>query len=103
VFSVGQITAGTAHNIIPDKAKICGTYRMYSEKMRELVTQRLYEIAEHTASAMRCEVDIEVEHQGLPVVNDENVTQRLREAWVKLGKEDDFYYEMTTASEDVAR
>lgn len=103
VFSVGQITAGTAHNIIPDSAKIYGTYRMYTEEMRELVTQRLYEIAEHTATAMRCGVDIDVEHQGLPVVNDEAVTERLRQAWVKLGKEDDFFYEMTTASEDVAR
>ena len=75
---------------------------MSSEDMRELVTQRLYEIAEHTALAMGCEATIEVEHQGLPVVNDEAVTNRLREAWTKLGKEDDFFYEMTTASEDVA-
>ncbi|GAB5490179.1 MAG: amidohydrolase [Phototrophicaceae bacterium] len=103
VFSIGKIEAGNAHNVIPASARLYGTYRMYSEDMRELVTKRLYDIAEHTALAMGCEATVEVEHQGLPVVNDEGVTQKLREAWVKLGKEDDFFYEMTTASEDVAR
>lgn len=101
VLSVGEIVAGTAHNIIPETATLIGTYRIFSEEMRALVTQRLTTIAEHTAIALGCTVDIHIEHQALPVSNYEEVVERVKNAWIKLGKQDDFYYERTTASEDV--
>ncbi|MGB7340620.1 MAG: M20 family metallopeptidase [Phototrophicaceae bacterium] len=101
VLSVGVLSAGTASNIIPETARLEGTYRIFSEEMRQLVTKRLTEIAEHTAAAMGCTVDIKLAHQALPVSNDEAVVNRVRDAWKALGLESNFYYERTTASEDV--
>lgn len=101
VVSIGEIKAGTAHNIIPQTATLTGTYRIFTEEIRELVATRITEIVEHTAAAMRCSSKIEIEHQTLPVSNDDTVIEKARNAWVKLGKESDFYYERTTAAEDV--
>ncbi|MGJ3240888.1 MAG: M20 metallopeptidase family protein [Anaerolineae bacterium] len=101
VVSVGQIVAGTAHNIIPQSARLKGTYRIFAEEMRGLVSERITTIAEHTAIAMGCSAQVTLDHQALPVSNSIEVIERVKKAWEKLGKADDFYYERTTASEDV--
>lgn len=101
VVSIGEIKAGTAHNIIPQTATLTGTYRIFTDEIRDFVATRITEIAEHTATAMRCTTKIEIIHQTLPVINDDAVIEKARNAWIKLGKESDFYYERTTAAEDV--
>ncbi len=41
VVSVTQFHAGSAYNIIPDSAKLCGTIRTFSEPVRQLLKQRI--------------------------------------------------------------
>jgi len=44
VVTVGKVTGGTAHNIIPEKVKLLGTVRTFSEDTAELIKNRLESI-----------------------------------------------------------
>jgi hippurate hydrolase len=71
VLSVTQIHAGTADNIIPGGAYICGTVRTFLPRVRDLVRARMTEIV--TGTAMAFEVRAALDYQiGYPAtVNDE--------------------------------
>lgn len=101
-LSVTQMIAGDAKNIIPDTAYLAGTFRTFTPEMREMVNKRMREIAEHTAAAMGCTVDIHISNPGNPVVNHPEVASVVQNAFRKLGKAGtDFVMERTTAAEDV--
>lgn len=51
VMTVGTFHAGTANNIIPNEAEMTGTIRCNDQKNRELMKQRLSQLAEQTAAA----------------------------------------------------
>ncbi|MDD6188797.1 MAG: M20 family metallopeptidase [Clostridiales bacterium] len=53
VLSFGHLDAGTAANIIPEKAVLEGTIRVFDNKLGDRLTERLREIAEHIAAAHR--------------------------------------------------
>jgi amidohydrolase len=80
VVTVGSILSGEAFNVIPDSAEIKGTVRTLNPEVRELMAKRLPEIAQGVARAMRAEVDVNY-FQGYPgMVNDEEMTELVREA-----------------------
>ncbi len=102
VVSVTQIHSGTTSNVIPDSAYLNGTFRTFTYEMRDLVEERMREIAQHTAAALGCEIDIDIQHYTEAVSNHPEVAQRARSAFRKLGKqEDDFVMERTMGAEDV--
>lgn len=101
VVSIGTISAGNADNVIPQTATMRGTLRVFTEDMRQLIGERMQTIVEHTALAMGCTAELELSHNALPVDNNPEVVARVKSAWERLGRADDFYYERTTASEDV--
>jgi amidohydrolase len=102
VVSVTQIHTGTAMNIIPQTATMTGTFRTYRQQTRDLVQERIRELATHTAAAFGCEVSVQIDHHTEPVVNDPDVVTRVRRAFHKVGKsEADFAYERTMGAEDV--
>jgi len=75
------ITAGTfktdssALNVIANKVELEGSVRSLDEDMRELVQERLCEVAEGTAAANQCEIKIEYE-RGYPITdNNDAATQ----------------------------
>ena len=70
VISVTQIHSGTADNIIPETAYICGTVRTFLPRVQDLVQARMTEIVAGTAQAF--EVKAKLEYQvGYPAtVND---------------------------------
>jgi hippurate hydrolase len=72
VVTVGQITAGTTNNIIPETATIVGTIRTVSERTRALVHDNLRRVAEKVAEAHGASAEPEV-ILGYPVTsnNDE--------------------------------
>ncbi len=80
VLSVTSFNAGTAYNIIPPAAKLTGTMRNFSPKIRDLITRRFYEICAGIGSAMACKVDAKMTHLTDPVVNDAATTERVRTA-----------------------
>ena len=75
------VTAGTfktdssALNVIANTVELEGSVRSLDEDMRDLVQERLHQIAEGTAAANQCEITIEYE-RGYPITdNDEEATQ----------------------------
>ncbi|MBQ2729931.1 MAG: amidohydrolase [Clostridia bacterium] len=59
VLSVGQVSAGTSANVIPEKAELFGTLRSYGDGEREYLKERLYEISKSIAVAYRCSVCVD--------------------------------------------
>lgn len=103
VVSVTRIVAGTAKNVIPEEALLEGTFRTFRVSTRDMVTERMTQIAEHTAVAMNCTVEIDIRHGTDPVDNHPEITESVINAFKKLGKsEEDFFYERTMGAEDVS-
>ncbi|HEY1279253.1 MAG TPA: M20 family metallopeptidase [Acidimicrobiales bacterium] len=70
VVTVGQITAGTTSNVIPETAMILGTIRAVSERTRRRVHDGVRRVAEGVAAAHEAGVEVDIE-LGYPVtIND---------------------------------
>src|SRR6202043_1277883 len=50
VLSITQIHAGSAYNVIPGEAKLCGTVRAFSDEVRALIRERMRAICAGIAS-----------------------------------------------------
>ncbi len=58
VLTVGEIGAGTAFNIIPGSARIAGTVRTMNQDLREMMPERIEELARGVACGMRGDIDL---------------------------------------------
>ncbi len=77
VVTVGKLTAGTTHNIIPGEAELSGTLRAFEPEVRTLVENRCREIVENIPKAFGGSGEWKW-IPGFPAtVNDESVVQRL--------------------------
>jgi hippurate hydrolase len=70
VLTVGEIGAGTAFNIIPDKARIGGTVRTLNADLREKIPARIEDLARGIAQGMRGDVDLDYTFSYPVTVND---------------------------------
>ena len=70
VVTVTQIHAGTAHNIIPDRALLTGTIRTLSPERRREVRPALRQLAEGIAEAHGCRAEVTITDGFPPTVND---------------------------------
>jgi hippurate hydrolase len=71
VLTVGRIAAGTTTNVIPESARIDGTIRAVSARVRDEAQAAVERIATHVAAAHDMVAEVEIA-QGYPVtVNDE--------------------------------
>ncbi|MFA6655647.1 MAG: M20/M25/M40 family metallo-hydrolase, partial [Bacillota bacterium] len=77
---VGQVAAGSAHNIIPEKCVLRGTVRYFDKGLEQFLPRRIEEIAVGIARAMRADADVEYNLGYRPVINDEEITQFLKES-----------------------
>lgn len=59
-LTIGQFSAGSAANVIPETAVLQGTLRTFDKATRELLIRRINEIVPAVGAAYRCKVDIEV-------------------------------------------
>jgi len=71
VLTVGEIGAGTAFNIIPEKARIGGTVRTLNSDLREWIPERIEEVASGIARGMRGDVDLDYTFSYPVTANDE--------------------------------
>jgi amidohydrolase len=72
VLTVGRIAAGTTTNVIPESARIDGTIRAVSARVRDEARAAVERIATHVAAAHDMAAEVEIV-QGYPVtVNDES-------------------------------
>lgn len=69
VVTVGTVTAGSAPNIIPDRARAAGTIRAIEPQSRAMMLEELERIVRSIASAHGVEAKITVQHGTPPIVN----------------------------------
>jgi amidohydrolase len=77
VLTLGTFQAGTAANIIPDRAVIKGTVRAYDGELMRALERRLEETAAGVASAMRASADVKFHMHYPPTVNDPAMAELL--------------------------
>lgn len=80
VVTVGQIAAGTAPNIIPDRAALHGTVRAVDPSSRQLMLDELRRLAQSIAAAHGVTARIEVPEGTPPLVNPGTMTEVARQA-----------------------
>lgn len=61
-LTVGIFRAGTANNVIPDKAELCGTLRCTDETTRAALKKRIEEIAQMSAQTFRATAEVQYGH-----------------------------------------
>ena len=75
VITLGALLAGTAFNIIPDRAKILGTIRTYDAGVMEMLEARIETVAKGVASALRAEAKVEINMHYPPTINNEAMVE----------------------------
>ncbi|MEO6153413.1 MAG: M20 family metallopeptidase [Croceibacterium sp.] len=70
VVTVTRLDAGTAHNIIPDRASLRGTIRTLSPENRAAVREHIRAVAEHIAAAHDCRAEVAITEGFPPTIND---------------------------------
>lgn len=70
VLTIGKLGGGTAVNVIPDTAEICGAVRCYDPDVRNHLVKRIYEIIEQTTTMMRGSYTVTKSVATPSVVND---------------------------------
>jgi len=75
VLSITQMQAGHAVNVIPDMATLGGTVRTFSVDVLDLIEKRMKLIAQATATAYNCSVEVDFVRNYPPTVNTHAETQ----------------------------
>ena len=106
VVSLGQIEAGTAPNIIPERAVLKGSIRTTSPEVREALPEKIERIMKGICEALRCRGELVYTNIYPVTVNDPDITDTavrmaeemlgrecVKEANLVMGSEDFSYYE----------
>jgi len=80
VVTVGVVSAGTAPNVIPDRATVRGTLRATDDATRALLQAEVRNITEHVAAAHKLEARVTIGSGVPPVINGEEAAGWAREA-----------------------
>ncbi len=84
VITVGTLSAGTASNIIPDRASATGTIRAVDPDSRSLMHEELRRVTESVASGLGVEARVTIDRGPPPVVNPVLQAEWAREAASEL-------------------
>ncbi|RMG95262.1 MAG: amidohydrolase [Chloroflexi bacterium] len=101
VVSIGQFSAGTTFNVIPDKAILKGTVRSYNEELHRKIYRRILEMATRMAEAFSCKATMETIAIVAAVNNAPEPTAVVRQAVVDVLGEQAVSSRRTMASEDM--
>lgn len=101
VITIGKLQAGTAPNVIPEKAEIVGNVRTMSEETRKLIIERIKTIVNNIAEANNAHCELNYVYGYPSVRNDSTLVGMAKESASKiLGSEEVFDAMPMTASED---
>jgi amidohydrolase len=109
VVTVGAIHGGTAGNVISDEVEMLLTLRSYKSEVRDLMLQRIQEIANGNAAAMGLPVEMYPQltftHNSTPALyNDPALAERLRPVFQQaIGDTNVLALESVMGGEDFAR
>jgi amidohydrolase len=70
VLSITQIHSGSAYNVIPAEARLCGTIRTFDHDMRLLIRERMRTLAAGMAIAFDCEITVDIRDGFSVLVNE---------------------------------
>lgn len=84
VVTIGTVRAGTASNVIPDRAKLTGTVRAVDAASRRLMLDEVRRISESVAAAYRLTARVTLDLGTPPIVNPPNATAWARRAATSL-------------------
>ncbi len=88
VVTVGSIHAGTAPNVIPDRALLTGTVRAVEPQSRRMMLDEVRRLAESVAASHRLSARVELEMGPPPLVNPARAAAWARSAAARLIGED---------------
>ena len=75
-ITVAQIAAGHASNVIPETARMTGTFRAFTPAVRNALRDAIARVATQTAAAHRATVDVEFADEYYPpLINDPAMAQ----------------------------
>ena len=77
ILTIGQIIAGDACNIIPERGYFTGTIRTFNQQVREHAKRRFIEIVNGICATFGGHADIEWTTEMAPTINDPAVTPEL--------------------------
>ena len=101
VVSIGQLSAGTTFNVIPDKAQMKGTVRSYNNELHRMIYRRILEMATSMAEALNCKATMETIAIVQAVVNAPEPTAVVYDAAAKVMGAENIVAKRTMASEDM--
>ena len=79
VLSITQIHSGSAYNVIPGDAKLCGTVRAFDDGVRALIRERMRAICAGMAAAFQCEINADIRDTFSVLVNQEEQSKVIAE------------------------
>jgi amidohydrolase len=79
VLSITQIHSGSAYNVIPDEAKLCGTIRSFDEKIRLQIRERMRTLAAGIAIAFDVEITVDIRDGFSVLINQEEQAKVIEE------------------------
>ena len=101
VCCVGQLTAGSTNNVIPDYAEMKISLRTYDTVLEKKIVDSIRAIAENAAAVQGGTVTITEEAKALPVINNPIVRQAILDSAAKiLGAENVVPMPIKMSSED---
>jgi hippurate hydrolase len=71
VVSITQIHSGSAYNVIPGEAWLCGTVRAFSNEVRALIRERMRALCAGMAAAFQVEIEADIRDTFSVLVNKE--------------------------------
>ena len=80
VLSVTQIHAGTAYNVVPETAKLCGTIRYFKDDVYETARTRMEMLCKGMAEAYGVEIKVDVRNVFDVLNNDCELSEAYLEA-----------------------
>ena len=103
IISIGSIHAGSAFNIIPERAQLQGTIRTFDEDIRELVHTRMEQIIKGVAQSHGASTSLQIENIVPAAVNNPQMCAQVRKlAEPIFGAENITTDELATPSDDMA-
>ena len=83
VFSIGKVEAGYAHNIIPDKIKISGTFRFFEDEIRKIIEKKLLDTLESFKIFYGIDYKLNYLTGTIPLINDSDLIDNLTKIFKK--------------------
>jgi hippurate hydrolase len=84
VVTIGTVRAGSAPNIIPERAHLSGTVRAVDPKSRDLMLGEVKRMSEEIASGLGVEARVTLERGTPPIVNPPAATAWARDAAIAV-------------------